>query len=452
MKKFSQVMLLATSTILTLLLALMLLHFFAPGLLGEETKIEVVQAKKKKVDYFENIFRKKEFENPENIDHIHVPNFYRRMTPLASDLEKIGPTDLIGYRNRNIPSAADVIAIGDSQTHGINATIEENWPGRLKAKLHSKNTTLYNMSIGGWGAVEYYESFKNAIYFNPYVVIIAFYTGNDPLDTYARAFEYKGDRWRHLRGKYKDTKFSKPKVRYPPRESDKWTVSFKDGTKTRFTALIRYASNKNHPAVKAGFYVMLNVAQEIAKIAKERKINLIFTVIPTKELVFSTRLENEGIQFDDDYKALVKSEKENIERFSNQLMRIEHTQYVDVVAPLQESALLATDIYPSSADGHPLPAGYDVIAEALRPHVQKSVPKVEDGLYSIVGKRHVWVVVKNGMKRLIDSKKDLDELNLDPKKSRRVKWRYLTQIPFAFRESAQLRRKLEEKSSDEASQ
>ncbi len=78
---------------------------------------------------------------------------------------------------------ADIVTIGDSQTFGNNASLENNWPSRLRSELADKRPVLYSMAAGGWGAVRYLDIFMNATVLQPRVVV-AFSTGNDPLDSF----------------------------------------------------------------------------------------------------------------------------------------------------------------------------------------------------------------------------------------------------------------------------
>ncbi len=57
---------------------------------------------------------------------------------------------------------------------------------------------VYNLSLGGYGPVEYFYLFKNkALKLNPSLVIVGFYLGNDLENAYNTA--YKNDYWRNLR-------------------------------------------------------------------------------------------------------------------------------------------------------------------------------------------------------------------------------------------------------------
>ncbi len=57
-----------------------------------------------------------------------------------------GRFDAWGFRNRSVPDAADIVAIGDSHTYGNTATMDDSWPyvlGRLSGRR------VYNMGLGG---------------------------------------------------------------------------------------------------------------------------------------------------------------------------------------------------------------------------------------------------------------------------------------------------------------
>lgn len=90
--------------------------------------------------------------------------------------------DRQGFRNPEVPSRADVVALGDSQTYGVNVADDETWP-RLVASLTKK--TVYNMAYGGYGPVHSLLLWDTAMALQPGIVIGAFYAGNDLYDSYA---------------------------------------------------------------------------------------------------------------------------------------------------------------------------------------------------------------------------------------------------------------------------
>ena len=93
-----------------------------------------------------------------------------------------GGHDAWGFRNPHKPKSADIVCIGNSLTYGISATAYDSWPavlGRIRA------TSVYNMSLGGYGPIQYFYLMRTkAVELHPKVVIVGFYFGNDLLDVY----------------------------------------------------------------------------------------------------------------------------------------------------------------------------------------------------------------------------------------------------------------------------
>ena len=82
-----------------------------------------------------------------------------------------------GFRNRRVPSAADIVAIGDSHTFGNTAKRDESWPYVL-GLLTGKN--VYNLAMGGYGPNQYYHLFNTrALRLRPQVIICGLYMGDD---------------------------------------------------------------------------------------------------------------------------------------------------------------------------------------------------------------------------------------------------------------------------------
>lgn len=112
-----------------------------------------------------------------------------------------------------MPLVADVLTIGDSMTYGTNVLLGSDWPSVLSDRLAPLGAIVYNMSAGGWGGgVQYLEMFPEALFFEPRVVVVAFYTGNDALDSFKDAYgraspsawsQHRGDQacWGHQHGR-----------------------------------------------------------------------------------------------------------------------------------------------------------------------------------------------------------------------------------------------------------
>lgn len=98
-----------------------------------------------------------------------------------------GGHDSFGFRNNTVPENAEILAIGDSQTYGVSATSKKSWPAQLNQIMGAK---VYNLGIGGYGPIDYLYLFNNYInIFEPRVVIVAFYFGNDLVDAYSAVRE-----------------------------------------------------------------------------------------------------------------------------------------------------------------------------------------------------------------------------------------------------------------------
>src|SRR6185295_19141001 len=83
---------------------------------------------------------------------------------------KAGGFDAWGFRNREVPDTADIVVIGDSQTYGISATMDDSWPyvlGRLTGRR------VYNMSLGGYGPNQYlYLLETKALSLRPRMIVV----------------------------------------------------------------------------------------------------------------------------------------------------------------------------------------------------------------------------------------------------------------------------------------
>lgn len=301
----------------------------------------------------------------------------KRTQPFFGDYYIVGPHDVLGFRNRQVSQTADIITIGDSMTYGNNAAIDLNWPNQMANALKGKQpVTVYNMSVGGWGAVEYFEIFKKAIRFKPKHIVVAFYTGNDPLDSFIMAYSKK--EFRQLRPDSRLSVNDLPQLHYPPKEEE--IVRLRIGGKVyEFTPQLRYDANQDHPAVKAGYDIMYEVARKMALIAKQENIKLSFTIIPTKEFAYAPVLRAKAVALPQVYEDLLAVEQTNIEQLKQRLSNISDANYIDTVKPLVDSLFDDPDLFPSNSNGHPLASGYKVIGETIASNLKYLPPKELSG-------------------------------------------------------------------------
>jgi len=419
-------LLIVVSVSLTFIIAFVLVRWFAPQLLGLPVDLQLVRVAKEVPPFFEGVFRSKDYESQEYI--IRDP-YIKRAKPLLPRFLGMGPNDILGFRNKHVPNIADIITIGDSQTYGNNVFLEQNWPSSMMKSMTHTTPVLYNMSVGGWGAAEYFEIFNKALYLQPVVVIIAFYTGNDAIDTFNKV--YGDERWISLRLNPKLTSSDAPTLQ----EDVEWKVKFHDGNDVIFTPNFRYVSNnRDHPAVLMGYEIIGEIAQKIGKIAEKVQIKLVFTIIPTKELAYKKKILLENIKPRADYTDLVNDEEKNLRVLAERLQRIRGAVYVDLLEPIQQGVLESQYFYPHDRDGHPLPDGYKLIGETLQKEVVKLLPEKLNGFFfaknSITDDNYLPFLVKNDFFYPVVSKKILEENGWTEEDMRKVDLRDISKLSY----------------------
>jgi hypothetical protein len=387
MKK--DILLLLVVTVATLLVALGLIHRYAPQLLGAPPDLQLVALDKKLPAFYAGALRA-----PENSKDFLLKDPLTRVRgrPFYPVMPGVGPHDMLGFRNAGVPDTADIITIGDSMTYGNNAFMEQNWPAWMQAALQRPEVNVYNMSIGGWTAIQYLDMMDYAPRFRPYAVVVAFYTGNDPLEAFQMV---KGnDNWHWLMDTDGITASGLPKFSLDVPPQEQWPVRFADGVHTVFTPQLRLISNTRHPATDAGYAILARAAGLMAEKAGKAGVQLIFTIIPTKELAFARKVEAEGLEAPPQYRDLVAAETGRIQTLAAELGALPGARYVDVVEPLQQAALGSVALYPENINGHPVAAGYRVIGERIATAVAGRVPEPYCGLYvESSGKQYFPILV-----------------------------------------------------------
>ena len=240
--------------------------------------------------------------------------------------------------------------------------------------------------------------FGKALAFKPEVIIIAFYSGNDPLESFMQV--YGNPYWQGLIPDETLTAGDAPKSVFPAPKKDQWPVTFNDGLKTVFTPTLRLVSNSDHPAVQAGYKIMSEVARLIAEAAASRDVQVLFTIIPTKELVYARKLSGESLHVPLDFQTLVDREKANIDRLANDIRSYPGVAYVDVLQPLQQQAMQAAVLYPEDKNGHPIDLGYEVIGRVLAMAARSyiSLPRRELVTMKVANGQYIYYLLQdNGL-------------------------------------------------------
>lgn len=373
------------SVLVSLVLALTGVKLLAPSLLGGPVDLQLVKSSKEVPPFFDNIFR--EEDRGKNAYILNDPNTVTRSKPMFPDIGWRGPNDILGFRNTSVPIRADVVITGDSQTYSENVAIEYSWPKVVERNLAHKHQTVYSMATGGWDAVRYLEIYPKMLFFKPQVTIVAFYTGNDPLESFVTVYGSEKFKDLRLNDTLKSSDVPKSIHGWPVPRKHIWALQFSEGV-TAFTPYHRYRANMDHLAVDTGYDILLEVAKRITGIALANDVLPVFTIIPTKELVYEKRVAMQQYSlvpgYDNhltDYLKLVEAEKKRIEWLAGALNQIQDAVYVDLLTPLQEAALNNLDIYPRNSDnGHPDIAGYRIIGKTIANVIDKYTnPPLNEG-------------------------------------------------------------------------
>ncbi len=379
MKIRSEAVLTVASVGLAVLVALGLIRWLAPQLLGIPADLRLVSVAKEVPPFYENIFR--EDVPTQDVFILQDPIARVRAQPLFPDLVAIGPHDVLGFRNSAVPSTADVVVIGDSQTYGNNARLEENWPSRMAALLQAKRPVVYAMATGGWAATQYLQMMPYALRLRPRVIVLAFYAGNDAAESFTVA--YGSEHWKFLRPDGALAAAGLPGARFPPPPEDVWRVSLPSGSQLAFTPKLRLVSNDiSYPAVRAGWEIMAEAMRRSVRMAKAAHVEMAVTVIPTKELAYAQRIGSMHLSPPAEYVRLVNAESANIARLES-AAKSAGARYVDLVKPMQNAAMHSASLYPENENGHPLPEGYAVIAAELAPAVGAPLPPRPKGIVAV---------------------------------------------------------------------
>jgi len=125
-----------------------------------------------------------------NVEQTEAHSSLMKTISDAKLLHRLAPNspghDVRGFRNAAIrEAAADVVAIGDSQTWGINVRQDETWPSVLG---RVGKVSVYSMSLGGWGPIQYEVLAADALLLKPRAVLVGIYFGNDIFDSCNHAY------------------------------------------------------------------------------------------------------------------------------------------------------------------------------------------------------------------------------------------------------------------------
>ena len=320
--------------------------------------------------------------------------------------------DKWGFRNREVPLTADIVAVGDSHTYGNTARMVEAWPYVLGQSTSKK---VYNMGLGGYGPNQYFYLTKTkALTLKPKMIIWGLYMGDD----FENAFSitYGLDYWASLRKLPPQQVDANIWELTPPTRNKKiriWlsrhsviyqlafhagfggkvqgeyqiknAATLYPGTATSLVVPdkqileafrpkgVLFGLNQDDPKVREGMRITFELLKQTNELCRQNNVKFLVAVIPTKETVFSEYLEhNSKLPLSETVDKLISSERTaRTEMFS--FMDQNGIAYVDVLPALKKS--VSEKLYArTAADMHPGRNGYRVIGEAISANLKQSEP------------------------------------------------------------------------------
>ena len=330
--------------------------------------------------------------------------------------------DANGFRNDTVPPNVDIVALGDSQTWGVNVERQAAWPQQL-SKISGRS--VYNMGLGGFGPVQYHVLIPAALGLSPKVIVVGFYFGNDIYDAYRMAYQYEAHRalrsntaagdlsvdtvgeransfWneeKQFHANFGRSSFSGwsfwlrehlalgrllnrtglwPGSQDIDYEIDKhWAKAYPDhgfvceeaGRETVLTTAYRLAGlDIDEPRNAEGLRISKELLAQMQNEVDAKQTKLLVLLVPTKETVYATAQSGkmrEKISSDPTYQRLVAMEG----RIRSEIIstcQAKRIQCLDVLPYLSSALDRGERIYPTTTESHPNERGYFVIASAVR--------------------------------------------------------------------------------------
>jgi hypothetical protein len=316
-----------------------------------------------------------------------------------------------GFRNRRVPSTADVVAIGDSHTFGNTAAMKDSWPS-VVANVTGRE--VYNLGLGGYGPNQYYHLLTTkAFKLHPKWVVCALYMGDDFENAFSITYglDYwsplRNGRWDHVDadiwggsetfvwGGSVRNWLSENSMIYriifhgPLLAMVKENVRFRQvslNSDPYTTALIVQDKNireafrpiglanrldQTSPQIREGMRITFHLLKEMDNACKQEGCRLLVVTIPTKETVFSEYLEkNAELHLHEVLERLITNER----TAGNTLVEFlagAGIAHLDTLPALKLS--IGNQLYAQTTrDMHPGRNGYRVIGEAVAEYLKRA--------------------------------------------------------------------------------
>jgi len=328
-----------------------------------------------------------------------------------------------GFRNHSATGYFPIVCIGDSITYGVSVPRKYAFPQQLSRLMHQP---VYNMGLGSYGPVQYYQLLINSQEMQPQKIIIALYLVNDLLD--ACDVVNERDYWKGLK---KDLGNADPLAdigscsiplgdqvsQYHYQDLDVITLNLKKSgslvwevhsflrlhlglyaltyeglvkpliarlferqvhlerpgafssplVDTIFLPGVNLSSmNPHNTQVRQGLLVTKKVIELMAQLpgAQKNPDRVLFFITPSKENVYYNYLTTQKAALPPQFECAVFYERE-ISRWLRRIITANGFRFIDVLPPMEQAVNRGVRLYHASSDDHPNIAGNKVIAQAL---------------------------------------------------------------------------------------
>ena len=324
-----------------------------------------------------------------------------------------------GFRNETSQGDFTVVCIGDSQVYGAGIARKYAFPQQLSRLLHQP---VYNMGLGGYGPVQYYQLLQESRQLQAKKTVIAIFLGNDLLDAYASG---RQDYWHWLmpgpteagqlssiplcaqpysQSDSREPQYAPDIITFKLKEGGSWVwkihswlrlhsalyaLQYEGLVKPLIQRTLERKKQLEIPGafsspevdtifmpgnnlrgldlraedVRTGLLITRKIIEKMGDL-KIPKRDLLIIMIPTKENVYYQFLSDQNTVLPAEYECAVHYERE-IGRWLQQVITQNGFTFLDVFPPLEKSARQGNLLYHSSSDAHLNARGNRLVADAL---------------------------------------------------------------------------------------
>ncbi|MBX3300759.1 MAG: hypothetical protein KF693_00940 [Nitrospira sp.] len=329
-----------------------------------------------------------------------------------------------GFRNSKVPTAADVVTVGDSHTYGNTATMDDAWPSVV---ARATNMQVYNLGLGGYGPNQYhYLLMTKGLKLKPKWVICGIYMGDD----FENAFmiTYGLDHWASLRvGQWNKVNSDIWGIAAPPvwgadirnwlsehsmvyrlifhsplfailKEAVRFEEILTKGDPYTTAVVIEDQNireafrpigmaerlDKNSAPVREGMRITFHLLKEMDQACKQVGCKFLTAIIPTKETVFGEYItQNPQLHLRSELEQVIRNEQSVKIDLVDFLSR-EGIAFVDTLPALRRS--IKDQLYAQTTrDMHPGKNGYRVIGETVVEYLLKHTSETRTYLKTVDG-------------------------------------------------------------------